>query len=296
MVRPSSRAGVPSHILAGLPPPQPVVTAYTLSLGTPDSMFEAARKASDRPLLKIKLGGEGAYFCSADAEGWVPAFAVAQVVDTVGAGDAFAVGVLSGLLEGYPLGEAVARGNWCGSRAVQSRGDMEGLPLRSELELYNRRTSDPNDPTVTLLTGMQRSRGIELTAAGKITGNWYLRGGAGFQDATVEKDNNGFEGKRISNVAKRNGSLFITWKPELGWYAETGVTLVGERFADNQNTTVLPGYGAWDALAGYRHKDWDVRAALNNITDRTYYSSATSAGQIQLGEPRNLVVSASYSF
>lgn len=55
----SSRAGVPSHILAGLPPPQPVVTAYTLSLGTPDSMFEAASKASDRPLLKIKLGGEG---------------------------------------------------------------------------------------------------------------------------------------------------------------------------------------------------------------------------------------------
>ena len=74
------------------------------------------------------------------------------------------------------------------------------------------------------------------------------------------------------------------------------MTLVGQRFADNQNTTVLPGYGAWDALAGYRHKDWDVRAALNNITDRTYYSSATSAGQIQLGEPRNLVVSASYSF
>lgn len=91
-------------------------------------------------LVVIKLSGEGAYFCSADAEGWVPAFAVAQVVDTVGAGDAFAVGVLSGLLEGYPLGEAVARGNWCGSRAVQSRGDMEGLPLRSELELYNRRS------------------------------------------------------------------------------------------------------------------------------------------------------------
>ena len=123
-----------------------------------------------------------------------------------------------------------------------------------------------------------------------------MRGGIGLQDASIVKDNNGLEGNRVSNVAKRNGSLFITWKPELGWYAETGVTLVGQRFADNQNTTVLPGYGAWDALAGYRHKDWDVRAALNNITDRTYYSSATSAGQIRLGEPRNLVVSASYSF
>jgi iron complex outermembrane receptor protein len=157
-------------------------------------------------------------------------------------------------------------------------------------------TTDPNDPTLTILTGLQRSRGIELTATGRLVGNWYVRGGIGLQDASIVKDNNGLEGNRVSNVAKRNGSLFITWKPELGWYAETGVTLVGERFADNQNTTVLPGYGAWDALAGYRHKDWDVRAALNNITDRTYYSSATSAGQIQLGEPRNLVVSASYSF
>lgn len=129
-----------------------------------------------------------------------------------------------------------------------------------------------------------------------MVGNWYVRGGIGLQDASIVKDNNGLEGNRVSNVAKRNGSLFITWKPELGWYAETGVTLVGQRFADNQNTTVLPGYGSWDALAGYRHKDWDIRAALNNITDRTYYSSATSAGQIRLGEPRNLVVSASYSF
>jgi len=165
-----------------------------------------------------------------------------------------------------------------------------------ELELYNRRTSDPNDPRITLLTGLQRSRGIELTATGQIVDNWYLRGGVGLQDATVEKDNNGFDGKRVNNVAKRNGSLFLTWKPEMGWYAETGLTLVGQRYADNLNTTVLPGYGRWDALVGLRQKDWDLRAALNNISDRTYYASATSATQIQPGEPRSLVVTGTYSF
>ncbi|MNT41420.1 putative TonB-dependent receptor BfrD precursor [compost metagenome] len=147
-----------------------------------------------------------------------------------------------------------------------------------------------------MLTGKQRSRGIELTATGKITGNWYVRGGVGLQDATIEEDNNGFEGNRISNVAKRNGSLFVTWKPEMGWYAETGLTLVGDRYADNLNTTVLPGYGRWDALAGFRQKDWDLRAALNNISDKTYYSSATSAAQIQPGEPRSVVVTGTYSF
>lgn len=165
-----------------------------------------------------------------------------------------------------------------------------------ELELYNRRTRDPLDPTITLLSGEQRSRGVELTASGKIVGNWYVRGGVGVQDATVVKDNNGFEGKRISDVAKRNASLFVTWKPQMGWYAETGLTLVGERYADNANTVLLPGYGRWDALAGFRQKEWDVRAALNNISDKTYYASATSAAQIQFGDPRSLVVTGTYSF
>ncbi|HHS7809310.1 TonB-dependent receptor [Pseudomonas putida] len=165
-----------------------------------------------------------------------------------------------------------------------------------DLELYNRRTSDPNDPTLTVMTGLQRSRGIELTATGKLVGNWYMRGGVGVQDTTIEKDNNGLEGKRVNNVAKHNGSLFLTWKPEMGWYGETGLTLVGQRYADNANTTVLPGYGRWDALVGYRFKDWDLRAALNNITDREYYASATSQYQIQPGAPRSVVMTGTYSF
>jgi len=55
----AKRSGVPAYRLAGLPPPRPLVTAYTISLGTPAAMAEAAAKASARPLLKIKLGGAG---------------------------------------------------------------------------------------------------------------------------------------------------------------------------------------------------------------------------------------------
>ncbi|MCO7517078.1 sugar kinase [Pseudomonas guariconensis] len=90
--------------------------------------------------VAIKLGAEGAYFRDArGGEGVVAPRPVAQVVDTVGAGDAFAVGVISALLEGHDLRRAVTRGNWCGSRAVQSRGDMEGLPQRHELDDYEGR-------------------------------------------------------------------------------------------------------------------------------------------------------------
>jgi L-alanine-DL-glutamate epimerase-like enolase superfamily enzyme len=47
------------HALAGLPPPRPLTTALTISLGTPDAMGEAAAKAAGRALLKVKLGGDG---------------------------------------------------------------------------------------------------------------------------------------------------------------------------------------------------------------------------------------------
>jgi L-alanine-DL-glutamate epimerase-like enolase superfamily enzyme len=53
------RSGRPAHELAGLPAPGPLVTAYTISLGTPGAMAEATAKAAARKLLKVKLGGEG---------------------------------------------------------------------------------------------------------------------------------------------------------------------------------------------------------------------------------------------
>jgi L-Ala-D/L-Glu epimerase len=45
--------------LLGRAAPKPLTTAYTISLGTPEAMAEATAKAAHRPLLKIKLGGDG---------------------------------------------------------------------------------------------------------------------------------------------------------------------------------------------------------------------------------------------
>ena len=50
-------AGRRAHELAGLGPTAPLITAYTISLGTPAAMAEAAERAALRPLLKVKLGG-----------------------------------------------------------------------------------------------------------------------------------------------------------------------------------------------------------------------------------------------
>jgi len=90
-------------------------------------------RAQGAECVVVKLGEAGAYYDSDAGAGLVPAFPVAQIVDTVGAGDAFAVGVISGLLEKLPLQKAVERAAWMGARATQVRGDCEGLPNREEL-------------------------------------------------------------------------------------------------------------------------------------------------------------------
>jgi len=84
-------------------------------------------------LVALKLGADGAYFRTPTDEGSVAGVRVEHVVDTVGAGDGFAVGLVSGLLDGLDIRSAVSRGNRIGAMAIQVIGDMEGLPTRREL-------------------------------------------------------------------------------------------------------------------------------------------------------------------
>lgn len=55
----AKRSGKRIWDLLGHAAPKPLTTAYTISLGTAEAMAEATAKAAHRPLLKIKLGGDG---------------------------------------------------------------------------------------------------------------------------------------------------------------------------------------------------------------------------------------------
>lgn len=55
----AKQSGISVHELVSLPPPKPITTAYTISVGSASEMAQAAANASLRPLLKIKLAGEG---------------------------------------------------------------------------------------------------------------------------------------------------------------------------------------------------------------------------------------------
>jgi 2-dehydro-3-deoxygluconokinase len=106
-----------------------ILTGYT----KPDDIARFYLDQGARGVI-VKLGAQGAYFRTADDAGIVAAQPVANVVDTVGAGDGFAVGVVSALLEGRSMPDAVARGNRIGALAIQVIGDSEGLPTRAELD------------------------------------------------------------------------------------------------------------------------------------------------------------------
>ncbi|WP_339329749.1 TonB-dependent siderophore receptor [Aeromonas hydrophila] len=165
------------------------------------------------------------------------------------------------------------------------------------LEMYNKRSKDPLDPTKVILTGLQRTEGIELSARAQLTDEFYLRGGIAIQDAEQVKADADLQGKRPMNVSRQNGELFAGYQSgKQGWFGETGVTAVGDRFADNANTTTLPGYARFDARAGYRWQQWETQLSVENLTDHDYFVSATSASQIMPGTPRQLHLSAAYRF
>ena len=91
----------------------------------------------------IKLGADGCLALIDGVRHDVPAVAV-QVVDTVGAGDAFVAGYLAELLAGLPAEARLATAVTTGAFACTSPGDWEGYPRRDQLGLL-----DPSPDPVT---------------------------------------------------------------------------------------------------------------------------------------------------
>ena len=112
----------------------PGIKECKICIGEDDPEKAAARYLEmGAKCVVIKLGEKGAYYATAGESGYVEGFKVDHIVDTVGAGDGFAAGVISALKEGLSLREAVRRGNAIGAIQLTSKGDNDGLPDRQEL-------------------------------------------------------------------------------------------------------------------------------------------------------------------
>ncbi|QMU08487.1 sugar kinase [Levilactobacillus suantsaii] len=95
------------------------------------------RQSKVTQLVVVKLGDRGAFAMRANGERFtVPGFVVEPVVDTVGAGDGFAVGMISALQEKLPLTQALKRACAIGAMAVQVMGDNDGYPTPAQLAAF----------------------------------------------------------------------------------------------------------------------------------------------------------------
>ena len=104
-------------------------------ISDPTEIASHYRKLGAKAVV-VKVGGKGAYFDAGDERGMVPGFHVSHIVDTVGAGDGFAAGVLSARMEGLGWYDSVRRGNAIGAIQIMSVGDNDGLPSREELDKF----------------------------------------------------------------------------------------------------------------------------------------------------------------
>ena len=85
----------------------------------------------------IKNGADGAFLKSKGSQSkTISGFNVENVIDTVGAGDGFAVGIIDGMLRGVSLEEAILNANAIGAIQVQHASDNEALPTVAELDTF----------------------------------------------------------------------------------------------------------------------------------------------------------------
>jgi ribokinase len=89
----------------------------------------------------ITLGAEGALACRSDATSLHQRAFVIEVIDTLGAGDAFSAGLAVSLAEGRPFAECLQRAVACGALSTRRLGVLQALPDRAELESFLRNFS-----------------------------------------------------------------------------------------------------------------------------------------------------------
>lgn len=103
----------------------------------PEKIADFYLQGARTQVVIVKVGPAGAYVKQANGESYlVKGFKVAKVVDTVGAGDGFALGVITALLEKKTLRSAVMRGNAVGAMQVQTFGDNDGYPTPEKLRAF----------------------------------------------------------------------------------------------------------------------------------------------------------------
>jgi len=149
--------------------------------------------------------------------------------------------------------------------------------------------SDPNNaasPTIPI--GKQRTKGVELSAAGELSEQLSFVAAYTYSDGTFLDSVSGTvrAGNRLANLPKHSASLWTRYEVNEKLGVAAGVIAQGKRFAGTDNVVAMPGFTRVDAAVFYNLTD-QITAQVNveNLFDKRYYVFANSNDNITPGSP-----------
>jgi catecholate siderophore receptor len=166
-----------------------------------------------------------------------------------------------------------------------------------QLDRTNTRATDPLT-LLTVLTGAQRSRGLELGLERSITSRWLVSAGYTLQEAKITRTTTAAPaGRKVPLVPRHSFSLWNRYDFTKTIGAGLGVIARSKSYASISNAVKLPGYARVDA-ALYYQLPGGIEAQLNleNLVGAHYFPTANSDNNISPGAPRTVKASIGYRF
>jgi iron complex outermembrane receptor protein len=161
-------------------------------------------------------------------------------------------------------------------------------------------TPDPNHPNFYLLTGKQRSKGVELETTFQLHRTWNLILAYAFTEAYVVEDYVIPVGTRTQNAPKHSLNVWSTYELQHGWLRGVGVGF-GARYYTGQSgdlldTFSIPAYGLMDASIFYRRGHLGCQVNAYNLADKRYFTGSYNNVYVQPGSPLSIHTTISWSF
>jgi catecholate siderophore receptor len=166
------------------------------------------------------------------------------------------------------------------------------------LDRTNTRAPSPADPTVTVQTGSQRSKGYEFGVNGRLLPSWEVSGGFARQQARITSTTaSAREGATVPVVPASAFSLWNRYQVASGFGIGLGVVHQAAVYAAIDNTVRLPAFTRVDGAAFLRLGS-RLRAQMNleNVLNAKYYPLAHNNNNITPGSPRAVRLSLTTGF
>jgi catecholate siderophore receptor len=181
---------------------------------------------------------------------------------------------------------------------LQLPGGLLATAAIYQLDRTNTRATDPLNPALTVLTGKQRSHGLELGLERSVTSRWLISAGYALQKAKITSTTSAAPaGREVPLVPRHSFSLWnrYDFTDRLG--AGMGLIARSRSYATISNQVTLPAYARLDAALYYTLAA-GVAAQVNaeNLLGAHYFPTANADNNIAPGAPRTLKASIGYRF